>query len=118
MWDRESRGTGVKCQGGTTESSYYLRIPTPPPGRYDLRRCGDGTSMQSLPRLMLTRTWGNSPRSDWTPPRGSERFYSRWMFMIESRSEMKEAGLRGFEKKSAALSSVLTSRTEISPSST
>ena len=22
------RGEGVKCQGGTTESSYYLRIPT------------------------------------------------------------------------------------------
>ena len=38
--------------------------------------------------------------------------------MIESRSEKKEDGLRGFEKKSAALSSVLTSRTEISPSST
>ena len=48
---------------------------------------------------MLTRTWGNSPRSDWTPPRGSERFYSCEMFMIESRSEKKEDGLRGFEKK-------------------
>ena len=34
------------------------------------------------------------------------------MFIIESRSEKKEDGLRGFEKKSAALSSVLTSLTE------
>ena len=42
----------------------------------------------------LTRTWGNSPRSDWTPPRGSERFYSCEMFMIESRNEKKEDGLR------------------------
>ena len=50
--------------------------------------------MQSLPRLMLTRTWGNSPRSDWATPRGSERFYSCEMFMIESRSEKKEDGLR------------------------
>ena len=32
--------------------------------------------------------------------------------MIESRSEKKEDGLRGFEKKSAALSSVLTSLTD------
>ena len=37
---------------------------------------------------------GQFPRSDWTPPRGSERFYSREMFMIESRSEKKEDGLR------------------------
>ena len=42
---------------------------------------------------------------------GQRRFYSCEMFMIESRSEKKEDGLRGFEKKSAALSSVLTSRT-------
>ena len=35
---------------------------------------------------------GQFPRSDWTPPRGSERFYSREMFMIESRSEKKEDG--------------------------
>ena len=34
MWDRGSRGTRAKCQKGTTESSYYLRIPTwrPPRG--------------------------------------------------------------------------------------
>ena len=37
---------------------------------------------------------GQFPRSDWTPPRGSERFYSCEMFMIESRSEKKEDGLR------------------------
>mmetsp|Transcript_40131 Transcript_40131/g.129435 ORF Transcript_40131/g.129435 Transcript_40131/m.129435 type:complete len:200 (+) Transcript_40131:1-600(+) len=43
---------------------------------------------------MLTRTWGNSPRSDWATPRGSERFYSCEMFMIESRSEKKKDGLR------------------------
>ena len=34
------------------------------------------------------------PRSDWAAPRGSERFYSCEMFMIESRSEKKEDGLR------------------------
>ena len=37
---------------------------------------------------------GQFPRSDWTPPRGSERFYSCEMFMIESRNEKKEDGLR------------------------
>ena len=35
-----------------------------------------------------------APRSDWATPRGSERFYSCEMFMIESRSEKKEDGLR------------------------
>ena len=35
------------------------------------------------------------PRSDWTPPiRLDSRFYSCEMFMIESRSEKKEDGLR------------------------
>ena len=37
---------------------------------------------------------GQFPRSDRATPRGSERFYSCEMFMIESRSEKKEDGLR------------------------
>ena len=75
--------------------------------------------MQSLPRLGSIRGCGAIPPIRLhPPPRGSARFYSREMFMIASRSEKKEDGFRGFEKKSAALSSVLTSRTEISPSST
>ena len=74
--------------------------------------------MQSLPRLMLHADVGQFSPIRLGSPEGSERLYSRWMFIIESRSEKKEDGLRGFEKKSAALSSVFTSRTEISPSST
>ena len=37
---------------------------------------------------------GQFPRSDRATPRGSERFYSCEMFMIESRSEKKKDGLR------------------------
>ena len=121
----DRRSVSVRSRRRTASHQHTSKVPKEAP-----QRAVTISAFQRPPQVGMTcedvemgqtckvcRAWeayadvGQFPRSDRTPPRGSARLYSRETFMIASRSEKKEDGLRGFEKKSAALSSVLTSRT-------